>query len=389
MAASIEQIIRHKLRRYPYNGICKVLNVSFDMPTKSDLPYATSSSAKNFSTADTFISPWGQLTLDDFIHIFGDIELDMSILCLNAYTFVAAIEGHTKLDARSYDLEPYKLFLQYLAKIVSLIDLTITSLRDVSNLWRRCDMTKLKVNWESVFAEKALVNPRTKSSVSFETYPNWRFSIPHLPIVDMDPISSRSLLDLIGFPSMKDFYECLRALAQFRGNKRSKKFMNLDTNLGVIQPTWSKMTFHNKDLLICSQNEARFALIKAILLNKFMTDYFNGELSIVLTPEKLIKKTKATEPEVDRKYKSVPKSTREEVWLRDNGNIMRGGKCFCCHRTIDHATFHAGHIISDKHGGLPVPDNLKAVCITCNQDMRTQNMKEYCAEKFPHIHHVW
>jgi hypothetical protein len=44
--------------------------------------------------------------------------------------------------------------------------------------------------------------------------------------------------------------------------------------------------------------------------------------------------------------------------------------------------FHAGHIISDKDGGLPVVDNLIPICATCNTSMGSINLYTFKEKYF-------
>ncbi len=76
----------------------------------------------------------------------------------------------------------------------------------------------------------------------------------------------------------------------------------------------------------------------------------------------------------------LPKSVRENVWIRYIGNSMVG-KCYVCRRAITHDHFQAGHVISRANGGGDTPENLRPICGSCNRGMGTKNMKEY-AKKY-------
>lgn len=56
------------------------------------------------------------------------------------------------------------------------------------------------------------------------------------------------------------------------------------------------------------------------------------------------------------------------------------GLCFCCQSKITPTNFEAGHILSVKHGGQTVRDNLRAICFNCNRSMSTKHMYEYMVE---------
>lgn len=54
--------------------------------------------------------------------------------------------------------------------------------------------------------------------------------------------------------------------------------------------------------------------------------------------------------------------------------------CYCCQESITLANFEAGHILSVKHGGQTVRDNLRAICFHCNRSMSSKHMYEYMVE---------
>jgi 5-methylcytosine-specific restriction endonuclease McrA len=81
----------------------------------------------------------------------------------------------------------------------------------------------------------------------------------------------------------------------------------------------------------------------------------------------------------------VPITTgmKEAIWIRYIGDSMKG-KCYCCcDSEIKCNSFEAGHIISEKDGGLVEVLNLRPVCKQCNTRMGTQNMREYARQINP------
>lgn len=71
---------------------------------------------------------------------------------------------------------------------------------------------------------------------------------------------------------------------------------------------------------------------------------------------------------------TIPKIVRKKVWNCDRTEQL----CFCCKDTISYDNFESGHIISVAKGGLTTLTNLRPICSTCNMDMGTKNMDEYC-----------
>jgi hypothetical protein len=78
----------------------------------------------------------------------------------------------------------------------------------------------------------------------------------------------------------------------------------------------------------------------------------------------------------------IPKSLRDEVWLRDIGNKFFGN-CFVCNVSIKYSEYSCGHIVSEKLGGKMIKENMKVLCKSCNSKMGTENLFDYKARKFP------
>lgn len=71
--------------------------------------------------------------------------------------------------------------------------------------------------------------------------------------------------------------------------------------------------------------------------------------------------------------KSIPKRTRDLVWVNNNGEVY-AAPCYCCNRRIDVTNFEAGHVKAEREGGLTTLQNLLPVCGQCNRSMATENM---------------
>ena len=73
----------------------------------------------------------------------------------------------------------------------------------------------------------------------------------------------------------------------------------------------------------------------------------------------------------------IPKCVRNSVWRLYFKNKITG-LCQCCLiEKISYASFHSGHIKSEKFGGSTTLDNLKPVCMMCNLSMGTMEMNEF------------
>ena len=93
------------------------------------------------------------------------------------------------------------------------------------------------------------------------------------------------------------------------------------------------------------------------------------------------KSTPPTKP----KRKTIPKSIREQTWDKYVGKKKGTTLCFCCDKKeLRQSDFHAGHIIAEAKGGLPIVKNLRPICRSCNLSMGTMNMYEYKNTYRPH-----
>lgn len=73
----------------------------------------------------------------------------------------------------------------------------------------------------------------------------------------------------------------------------------------------------------------------------------------------------------------IPKCVRNSVWRLYFKNKITG-LCQCCKiEKISYASFHSGHIKSERCHGTTSLDNLKPVCQMCNLSMGTMDMNEF------------
>jgi hypothetical protein len=87
------------------------------------------------------------------------------------------------------------------------------------------------------------------------------------------------------------------------------------------------------------------------------------------------------------------KQVKNEVWEmyapidENTGNPIDYMNCYCCKgknaRAFqkDSIECQLGHVVPKRYGGLFKSDNLRPVCITCNNNMQTMNMYEYIKMK--------
>ena len=73
----------------------------------------------------------------------------------------------------------------------------------------------------------------------------------------------------------------------------------------------------------------------------------------------------------------IPKCLRNSVWRLYFKNKITG-LCQCCLiEKISYASFHSGHVKSERQGGTTSLDNLKPICMMCNLSMGQMDMNEF------------
>ena len=90
------------------------------------------------------------------------------------------------------------------------------------------------------------------------------------------------------------------------------------------------------------------------------------------------------QPQINKpqyKKKSIPLVLKRKLWDKYFGEQNGIAQCPCCKMSqISTFSFHCGHIISEKCGGLLVLDNLIPLCQSCNSSMGMKSYTEFCKE---------
>ena len=85
-----------------------------------------------------------------------------------------------------------------------------------------------------------------------------------------------------------------------------------------------------------------------------------------------------------KEKKKIPKKVKNDAWDRYIGTSVGEANCIVCFQTkINSKSFDAGHIISEKNGGLINIDNILPICSGCNKSMGVENMEKYIKEHYP------
>lgn len=83
----------------------------------------------------------------------------------------------------------------------------------------------------------------------------------------------------------------------------------------------------------------------------------------------------------EHKSKTIPAPLKTQIWKTFISEDLIKGKCFCClTQNIEINSFHSGHIISRKEGGKIELENLRPLCSSCNQSMKSKDMYSYIKE---------
>jgi 5-methylcytosine-specific restriction endonuclease McrA len=87
-------------------------------------------------------------------------------------------------------------------------------------------------------------------------------------------------------------------------------------------------------------------------------------------------KNKSNEQTLNKR-KKISQKERKLVWEKDFIDKEKG-VCKVCNKVeININIFHCGHIISHKNGGETSFENLKPICVLCNNKMGSMNLYEY------------
>jgi hypothetical protein len=86
-----------------------------------------------------------------------------------------------------------------------------------------------------------------------------------------------------------------------------------------------------------------------------------------------------TNNKVRYKKKSIPLVLKRRLWNKYFGEQNGIATCPCCKLSqISTFSFHCGHIVSERNGGLLMLDNLIPLCQSCNSSMGTKSYNDFC-----------
>jgi hypothetical protein len=165
-------------------------------------------------------------------------------------------------------------------------------------------------------------------------------------------------------------------------NKNDIFFLNkLDCNQNMIDTARKYNMFlglfkyNNNDETNSGYEWSSFLVYKhqhRLFLDKNTMDYLEQyEFNLCNKTEKYIKK-------------KIPKKIKDESWDCYIGKKIGESKCLVCRiEEINSKNFIAGHIISEKKGGLCTVNNIIPICNKCNLSIATKDIHLYIKEHYP------
>ncbi len=84
-----------------------------------------------------------------------------------------------------------------------------------------------------------------------------------------------------------------------------------------------------------------------------------------------------------KKKKKLSYVTRVSCWNKYVGVTVGETQCLCCKfNTITQMNWECGHIVAESCGGSNDIENLRPICRHCNNDMGSENMREFALRHF-------
>jgi len=189
-------------------------------------------------------------------------------------------------------------------------------------------------------------------------------------------IWSKSLKCRRPYINFNYFQESLVYIIEKLNIKNSKDLIDIVENYN------KKLSYKNKDDFN-DISEKQFEIAKSC--NFYLGLYqncSNNEYCYLWTKEivelSIIKKNKM------KKKLAIPKKLRDDCWNKLIGKSIAGVYCLVCNlEKIYMNKFDAGHITSEKNGGLLILENLLPICSGCNKSMGSNNMTNWVRTYYP------
>jgi hypothetical protein len=82
-------------------------------------------------------------------------------------------------------------------------------------------------------------------------------------------------------------------------------------------------------------------------------------------------------------WKLQGKVTEIDVWNRYVGSQYKESTCDICNNDISINKFAACYVVPKKNGGKAIIENLRAVCLTCRNNLTNVSLRDYCERYYP------
>jgi HNH endonuclease len=189
------------------------------------------------------------------------------------------------------------------------------------------------------------------------------------------------------------------------GVKKAKELQKLQTQISMLQQEVARMQNDKSDEIALMQQQVakiqndrniQIALIQQQIsrmsaIDTEVTSLTSGAstsgTSIIETvvEDNVAPQHEQTIQKQTKKKQNIPNSRRIASWNAHIGVEVGQAKCMCCQENlITQHKFNCGHVISEAHGGTIEVSNLRPICYDCNNDMGSENMKDFAAR----VHNV-
>jgi hypothetical protein len=174
------------------------------------------------------------------------------------------------------------------------------------------------------------------------------------------------------------FQESIAILVEKLKIKTADEIKEIVEKHNTTLSIWDISSFHNiTEKMFIKATESKFYLGLFLHCTNDYGYKWVEDIITQYTGEKIQKMNRNSK-------KKIPKKVKNDSWDKYIGSSIGETSCIVCrHTKINSKCFDAGHIISEKNGGVINIDNILPICSGCNKSMGTTNMDEYIQINYP------
>jgi hypothetical protein len=234
---------------------------------------------------------------------------------------------------------------------------------------------ELEFNYDMINKNTELPDFSCFQSVD-KTVPEYVASIYQEKYPDMWSKNSRSRRPHLFFNYFQESLAFICEKVKITSSKKLEKIIN-EYNEKLSE--WNKSVFNSSDSMYEKAHNSGLYLGLFSHENEEYGYEWAKNIIEEQTGEKIIKTSK-----ILKTKKSIPKKIKNDSWNTYIGNDKSSALCLCCRNTkISMNDFTAGHIISEKNGGIMTVENIVPICNQCNLSMSSKNMDKYIQDHHP------